>query len=143
MNYVDNNIDLQELQFEDQSYDVDCNSILIGEHVSNNDKEYLKFVEIWKLMDLLFLKYPLLANKNVEFSKVNRNETFNVWPPGYDCLYRYSRHFSKVEKNIIFYYRKNTKYFFYKYRNGLKSNVFLDFLCRAENMFSFVSDFYV
>ena len=97
MHGVDHNVDLQELPFEDQTYDFVFASHVL-EHIPNDEKAISEIRRILKPNGIAILPVPLVAEKTIEYSEPNPNETYHVRAPGFDYFDRYDRYFSKVDK---------------------------------------------
>lgn len=97
MQDVDHQVDLQNLPFEDQSYDFVFASHVL-EHVPDDAKAIAEIRRILRPNGIAVLPVPLVADKTVEYPEPNPNETFHVRAPGADYFDRYERHFSKVER---------------------------------------------
>lgn len=97
MKGVDHNVDLQELPFEDQTYDFVFASHVL-EHISDDEKAVSEIRRVLKPNGIAILPVPLVAEKTIEYPKPNPNEAYHVRAPGLDYFDRYSRFFSKVEK---------------------------------------------
>lgn len=97
MDGVDHNVDLQQLPFDNDSYDVLFASHVL-EHVSDDEKAILEIRRILKPTGIAILPVPLIAEKTIEYPEPNPHESFHVRAPGFDYFERYERHFSKVEQ---------------------------------------------
>lgn len=97
MNDVDHNVDLQELPFEDQTYDFVFASHVL-EHIPNDRKAISEIRRILKPNGIAVLPVPLVAEKTIEYPAPNPNETYHVRAPGLDYFDRYSSFFSKIEQ---------------------------------------------
>jgi ubiquinone/menaquinone biosynthesis C-methylase UbiE len=94
---VDHNVDLQKLPFGDQTYDFVFASHVL-EHVPNDEKAISEIRRILKPNGIAVLPVPLVAEKTIEYSEPNPNESYHVRAPGFDYFDRYERYFSKVDK---------------------------------------------
>lgn len=97
MEYVDHNVDLQELPFEDQTYDFVFASHVL-EHIPNDKEAISEIQRILRPNGIAILSIPLVAEKTVEYPEPNPNDRYHVRAPGFDYFDRYSRHFSKIGK---------------------------------------------
>ena len=97
MRGVDHNVDLQKLQFEDQSYDFVFASHVL-EHIPNDEKAISEIRRILKPNGIAILPVPLVAEKTIEYPEPNPHEAYHVRAPGFDYFDRYERYFSKVDK---------------------------------------------
>lgn len=94
---VDHKVDLQELPFEDQSYDFIFASHVL-EHIPDDEKAISEIRRILKPNGLAILPLPLVCEKTIEYSEPNPYETDHVRAPGFDYYDKYERHFSRVDK---------------------------------------------
>lgn len=94
---VDHYVDLQELPFEEQTYDFVFASHVL-EHVPDDQKALSEIRKILKPNGIAILPVPLLAEKTVEYPEPNPHEAYHVRAPGYDYYDRYDRYFSRVDK---------------------------------------------
>lgn len=97
MNDVDHNIDLQELPFQDQTYNFVFASHVL-EHIPNDEKAISEIRRILKPNGIAILPVPLVSEKTIEYAEPNPNETYHVRAPGFDYFDRYNQYFSKIEK---------------------------------------------
>ncbi len=97
MRGVDHNVDLQELPFQDQTYDFVFASHVL-EHIPNDEKAISEIRRILGPNGIAILPVPLIAEKTVEYPEPNPNEVDHVRAPGFDYFDRYARYFSRVEK---------------------------------------------
>jgi SAM-dependent methyltransferase len=94
---VDHTVDIQELPFEDQSYDFVFASHVL-EHVPNDQKAISEISRILRPNGIAILPVPLVAEKTIEYSEPNPYEGHHVRAPGFDYFDRYNQYFSKVDK---------------------------------------------
>ena len=97
MKGVDYNIDIQELPFENETYDFVYASHVL-EHIPNDEKAISEIRRILKPSGIAILPVPLVAQKTVEYPEPNPNESGHVRAPGYDYFNRYRQYFSRVEE---------------------------------------------
>lgn len=97
MNDVDHKVDLQELPFEDQTYDFVFASHVL-EHIPNDKKAISEIRRILKPNGITILPVPIVADRTIEYPEPNQAESNHVRAPGFDYFDRYSRYFSKIEK---------------------------------------------
>jgi SAM-dependent methyltransferase len=97
MRGVDHNVDVQELPFEDETYDFVFASHVL-EHVPNDIKALSEIRRILKANGIAVLPVPLIAEKTIEYSEPNPSESYHVRAPGPDYFDRYNRYFSKIIK---------------------------------------------
>lgn len=97
MHGVDHNVDLQELPFEDETYNFVFASHVL-EHIPDDEKAISEIRRILKPNGIAILPVPLVAEKTIEYPESNPNEGNHVRAPGFDYFDRYDRYFSKVDK---------------------------------------------
>jgi SAM-dependent methyltransferase len=97
MHNVDHNVDLQDLPFEDKSYDFVFASHVL-EHIPNDEKAISEIRRILKPNGIAILPVPLVAEKTIEYPEPNPHESYHVRAPGLDYFNRFDRFFSKVDK---------------------------------------------
>jgi SAM-dependent methyltransferase len=98
MKNVDVKVDLQELPFQDETYDFVFASHVL-EHIPNDKKAISEIRRILKPNGIAVLPVSLVAEKTIEYPEPNPNEAFHVRAPGLDYFDRYSTFFTKVEKH--------------------------------------------
>jgi SAM-dependent methyltransferase len=96
MDGMDYNVDIQELPFEDQTYDFIFASHVL-EHVPNDKKAIAEIRRILKFDGIAILPVPLVVEKTIEYPEPNPDEAYHVRAPGFDYFDRYSSFFSKIE----------------------------------------------
>lgn len=97
MKGVDHNVDLQDLPFDDVSYDFVFASHVL-EHIHNDNKAIEEIRRVLKPNGMAILSVPLICEKTIEYPEPNPNEGYHVRAPGMDYFERYERYFSRVEK---------------------------------------------
>lgn len=97
MEGVDHKVDLQQLPFDDASYDFIYASHVL-EHIPDDEKAISEIRRILRPKGLAILPVPIVAEKTIEYSEPNPYEAFHVRAPGLDYFNRYERHFSRVER---------------------------------------------
>lgn len=97
MKGVDHNVDLQQLPFDDDSYDFVFASHVL-EHVSDDEKAISEIHRILRPNGIAILPVPIIAEKTIEYPEPNPYECYHVRAPGIDYFDRYERHFPKVER---------------------------------------------
>jgi SAM-dependent methyltransferase len=97
MKGVDHKVDLQQLPFDDESYDFVFASHVL-EHVPNDEKAISEIHRILRPKGMAILPVPIVAEKTIEYPEPNPHEAFHVRAPGFDYFERYKRHFSKVKQ---------------------------------------------
>jgi SAM-dependent methyltransferase len=93
---VDHNVDLQELPFDDQSYDIVFASHVL-EHIPNDIKAISEIKRILRPNGIAIIPVPLVVEKTIEYPAPNQSECYHVRAPGLDYYDRYNSFFSKIE----------------------------------------------
>jgi len=88
MKDVDHHIDLQNLPFEDQTYDFVFASHVL-EHIPDDIKAISEIRRILKPNGIAVLPVPLVAEKTVDYPEPNPHEAYHVRAPGNDYYDRY------------------------------------------------------
>ena len=96
MEDVDYKVDLQELPFEDHTYDFVFASHVM-EHIPNDKKAIAEVKRILKPGGMAILPVPIVADKTVEYPEPNPYESNHVRAPGLDYFDRYRLIFAKVD----------------------------------------------
>lgn len=97
MEDVDHHVDLQQLPFDNESYDFVFASHVL-EHIPDDEKAITEIRRILKPKGIAILPVPIVANTTIEYPEPNPNESYHVRAPGMDYFNRYERHFSTVKK---------------------------------------------
>jgi SAM-dependent methyltransferase len=97
MKGVDHNVDLQQLPFEDASYDIVFASHVL-EHIPDDEKAVSEIRRILKPNGIAILPVPIVSERTIEYPEPNPNEAYHVRAPGFDYFERYERHFSRVDR---------------------------------------------
>ncbi len=95
---VDHNVDLQDLPFDDASYDIVFASHVL-EHIPDDNKAIEEIHRVLKPNGIAILPVPLVCEKTVEYLEPNPNEDYHMRAPGMDYFGKYERYFSRVEKH--------------------------------------------
>lgn len=96
MDGVDYNVDIQDLSFDDSTYDFVFASHVL-EHISDDKKALKEILRILKPGGIAILSVPLVCAKTVEYPDPNPNESCHVRAPGPDYFDRYEQFFSRVD----------------------------------------------
>lgn len=96
MKGVDYNVDLQQLPFDDESYDFVFASHVL-EHIPDDEKAISEIRRILRPNGIAVLPVPIVTEKTIEYPAPNPYESFHVRAPGFDYFEKYKRHFWKVE----------------------------------------------
>ena len=94
---VDHQVDLQNLPFEDSSYDFIFASHVL-EHIPDDTKALAEIRRILKPNGIAVLPVPLVAETTIEYPEPNPNEEYHVRAPGLDYFERYEPFFRKIDK---------------------------------------------
>lgn len=97
MRGVDHIVDLQQLPFDDSTYDFVFASHVL-EHIPHDEKAISEIRRILRPNGIAILPVPIVAEKTIEYPEPNPNESYHVRAPGFDYFKRYDRYFSRVEK---------------------------------------------
>lgn len=97
MENVDHNVDLQDLPFDDKSYDLVFASHVL-EHVPDDRKAISEIRRVLKDGGIAVLPVPLISDTTIEYPEPNPYEEYHVRAPGADYFDRYERHFARVER---------------------------------------------
>jgi SAM-dependent methyltransferase len=96
MSCVDHRVDLTELPFEDESYDLVYASHVL-EHIRNDRKAISEIARIVKRNGIAILPVPVLGEKTIEYDLANPSEDYHVRAPGRDYVDRFKDYFSRVD----------------------------------------------
>ena len=97
MQGVDHNVDLQDLPFDDETYDLVFASHVL-EHIPNDEKAIEEIRRILRPDGMAILPVPVVSEKTVEYPEPNPNEAYHIRAPGMDYFEKYEQLFSRVEK---------------------------------------------
>ena len=97
MDDVDHNVDLQQLPFEDDTYDFVFASHVL-EHVPDDQRAISEIRRILKPKGIAILPVPLVAEETVEYPEPNPNEYFHARAPGPDYFGKYRPFFARVDQ---------------------------------------------
>jgi len=97
MNDVDHNVDLQQLPFNNETYDLVFASHVL-DYIPNDEKALSEIRRILKPNGIAILPVPVIAGKTIEYSEPNQNIDYKMRSAGIDYIERYEHHFSKVER---------------------------------------------
>ncbi len=97
MNNVDHRVDLQNLPFEDSTYDFVFASHVL-EHIPNDIRAVKEIRRILKPDGIAILPVPLVGDKTIEYPEPNPHDANHVRAPGWDYYDRFVPFFEKIEK---------------------------------------------
>lgn len=93
---VDHTVDLQDLPFADNSYDVVYASHVL-EHIPDDYKAISEIRRILAPGGIAILPVPIVNPSTVEYPEPNPYETMHVRAPGADYFERYRKYFDSVD----------------------------------------------
>jgi SAM-dependent methyltransferase len=96
MKGVDHHVDLQNLPFEDETYDFVFASHVL-EHVTDDKRAIREIRRVMKPNGVAILPVPVVCEKTIEYPQANPSEAYHVRAPGFDYFDRYSKCFNKVD----------------------------------------------
>jgi hypothetical protein len=96
MKHVDHQVDIQNLPFDDGSYDFIFASHVL-EHIQDDQKALKEIRRVLKPNGIAILPVPVVCDKTIEYPEANPNEAYHVRAPGLDYYQRYKKYFSDVE----------------------------------------------
>lgn len=96
MPHVDHHVDLCDLPFDDDSYDLIYASHVL-EHIRNDHKAIAEIRRVLAPGGMAILPVPILGGRTVEYEKPNPYEEYHVRSPGTDYYDRYERYFDSVK----------------------------------------------
>ena len=96
MKGVDYHVDIQNLPFEDGTYDFIFASHVL-EHVPDDKKAVQEIRRVLKPNGVAILPVPVVCETTVEYAEANPDEAYHVRAPGMDYFKRYESYFDKVE----------------------------------------------
>jgi SAM-dependent methyltransferase len=97
MEGVDFKVDIQSLQFTDETYDFVFASHVL-EHVPDDIKAISEIRRILKPGGIALLPVPIVSDVTIEYPEPNPSEAYHLRAPGYDYFERYKQYFSKIEQ---------------------------------------------
>jgi SAM-dependent methyltransferase len=116
MKDVDHQVDLQNLPFENASYDFIFASHVL-EHIPDDHKAIGEIRRVLRPNGLAILPVPVVCEKTVEYPEANPNEAYHMRAPGMDYFDKYKQHFSKVEVHASESLPEKFQLFIYENRN--------------------------
>jgi len=93
---VDHNVDLQQLPFDNGSYDFIFASHVL-EHIPDDEKAISEIRRVLKPNGIAILPVPIVAERTIEYPEPNPHEAYHVRVPGIDYFDKYEHHFSRIE----------------------------------------------
>lgn len=96
MDGVDHKVDIQELPFEDGSYDFVFASHVL-EHIGDDRRAIREIRRVLRPGGLAVLPVPIVCDKTIEYSEANPMEAGHVRAPGLDYFDKYKDYFGRVE----------------------------------------------
>jgi len=96
MKGVDHHVDLQNLPFEDETYDFVFASHVL-EHVTDDKRAIREIRRVMKPTGVAILPVPVVCEKTIEYPQANPSEAYHVRAPGFDYFDKYSKCFNRVD----------------------------------------------
>jgi len=96
MKGVDHQVDLCDLPFGDDSYDIVYASHIL-EHIPDDRQALAEISRILSPAGVAVLPVPVVVEQTIEYGKANPLEEYHVRAPGADYFHRYSGYFSSVK----------------------------------------------
>lgn len=96
MKNVTYNVDIQDLPFDDETYDFVFASHVL-EHIPDDLKALREIRRILKPNGIAVLPVPIVCEKTVEYSKPIPDEGYHVRAPGPDYFQKYEKYFERVD----------------------------------------------
>jgi SAM-dependent methyltransferase len=93
---VDHKVDMQNLPFDDASYDFVFASHVL-EHIPDDRRAVSEIRRILRPNGIAVLPVPIVSDKTIEYPEPNPLEHYHVRAPGPDFYDRYKEHFARVE----------------------------------------------
>lgn len=113
---ADHHVDLRQLPFNDETYDVVFASHVL-EHIAEDERAISEIRRILKPAGIAILPVPILAENTIEYPEPNPYEANHVRAPGVDYFTRYECHFSKVERFSSDSFPRKFQLFIYENRS--------------------------
>jgi SAM-dependent methyltransferase len=96
MDGVDHKVDIQDLPFEDQSFDFVFASHVL-EHVPNDEKAIAEIRRILTSNGIAILPVPIVTQQTINYPEPNPNESGHIRAPGFNYFDRYRLEFSEIK----------------------------------------------
>jgi len=96
MRNVDHKVDLQNLPFDDSSYDFIFASHVL-EHIPDDQKAIQEIRRVMKPGGVAILPVPVVCEKTIEYPEANPHEAYHMRAPGLDYFEKYKPCFGRVE----------------------------------------------
>lgn len=118
MSGVDHNVDIQDLPFEDGTYDLVYASHVL-EHIRDDTRALKEIRRILRPGGCAVLPVPIVCDRTIEYKAANPYEAGHVRAPGLDYFDRYRQYFKKVDvhgsdsfpdRHQVFVYEDRTKW---------------------------------
>lgn len=94
---VHHHVDLQQLPFDDRSYDLVFASHVL-EHIPDDDKAIAEIHRVLRPNGIAILPVPIVSSMTIEYPAPYPLEEGHVRAPGLDYFKRYERYFAHVEQ---------------------------------------------
>lgn len=116
MKGVDHKVDMQNLPFDDASYDFVFASHVL-EHIQDDEKAVSEVRRILKRGGVAILPVPIVCEQTIEYPSANPHEAYHVRAPGFDYFERYKQHFSEVRLRTSNSFPEKYQLFIYEDRS--------------------------
>ncbi len=117
MRGVDHKVDLQNLPFEDATYDFVFASHVL-EHIPDDKRAIREIRRIIKPRGVAILPVPVVCEKTIEYPQPNPDEAYHVRAPGFDYFDRYGEYFSRVALHTSDSFPERYQLFIYEDRSA-------------------------
>jgi SAM-dependent methyltransferase len=96
MRNVDHKVDLQDLPFDDSSYDFIFASHVL-EHIPDDQMAIREIRRVLKPNGVAILPVPVVCEKTIEYPEANPHEAYHMRAPGLDYFEKFKPCFRRVE----------------------------------------------
>jgi SAM-dependent methyltransferase len=116
MDGVDHKVDIRNLPFEDESYDIIFASHVL-EHIRDDRKVVQEIRRVLKTNGIAILPVPIVSTSTIEYPEPNPHEAGHVRSPGVDYFDRYREYFGRVDVHASEAYPERNQVFIYEDRS--------------------------
>jgi SAM-dependent methyltransferase len=113
---VDHNVDIQDLPFEDGTYDFVFASHVL-EHIRGDRKAIQEIRRVLRPNGIAILPVPIVCEKTIEYPEANPYEAGHVRAPGVDYFDKYREYFGRVEVHASGSFPQKYQLFVYEDRS--------------------------
>jgi SAM-dependent methyltransferase len=121
MKGVNHHVDLQQLPFEDATYDLVFASHVL-EHIPDDARAISEIRRILKPGGIAILPVPVICERTVEYPEANPHEAYHFRAPGWDYFDRYKQYFGAVKVYTSDAVAEEYQTFIYEDRTGWPTN---------------------